>query len=148
MQAAQSAGREKGQVGGEDTDNSNTSRILNAVRVEVEAFQASTGMKMYEPGKEGDEKSRVYLDPLDWWRAKSAEFPNLACLARRVLAIPASQAESEGLSACAGDVVVKDRNALSSENVELVVVLRHSWEKVERWEASNAAVAKRGLAQW
>lgn len=64
MGAAQLAGRVTGQVGG-DTDGSTTNRIVNSVRVEMEAFKASTGMKMYEPRKEGDEGSRVYFDPLD-----------------------------------------------------------------------------------
>ena len=85
VEAVQSAGRAVGQVGG-DTDNSTTSRILNSVRVEMGASKTGTGMKMYEPGKEGDEGSRVHLDPLNWRRNRSAEFPSLACLARCVLA--------------------------------------------------------------
>ncbi len=63
------------------------------------------------------------------------------------LAIPATQAESELLFSCAGNVVTKNRNALAPENVEVVVLLRHSWAKVEEWEASNAAVARGGSAQ-
>ena len=73
-----------------------------------------------------------------WWRVKSADFPHLAILARRVLAIPATQAESERLFSCAGNIVTKTRNRLAPSTVELLVLLRHSWKIVEEWEASNA----------
>lgn len=130
MEVSQATGGATGQLGG-GTDSSSTSLLVNTVRLEVESFQASTGMKTYEAGKDGDESSRVYLNPLDWWRVKSADLPHLASLARRVLAIPATQAESERLFSCAGNIVKKNRNALSPENVELLVLLRHSWGKVE-----------------
>ncbi|CAN0434474.1 unnamed protein product, partial [Laminaria digitata] len=42
-----------------------------------------------------------------------------ATLARRVLAIPATQAESERLFSCAGNIVTNIRNGLAPENVEL-----------------------------
>ncbi|CAM9856578.1 unnamed protein product [Ectocarpus sp. 12 AP-2014] len=97
-----------------------------------------------DASEEEDENnsSRVYLDPLGWWRMKSADFPHLAILARRVLAIPATQAESERLFSCAGNIVTKNRNKLAPSTVELLVLLRHSWKIVEEREASNAA-AKR-----
>ena len=92
-----------------------------------------------EENQDGRKSRRVYLDPLDWWRKKSADFPHLSILARRVLAIPATQAESERLFSCAGNIVTKNRNKLASSTVELLVLLRHSWKIVEEWEASNAA---------
>ena len=76
------AGSAIGRVGG-STDSSTTSLIVNSVRLEVESFQTVESIKMYEPGKDGDESSRVYLDPLDWWRVKRVDFPHLASLARR-----------------------------------------------------------------
>ncbi|CAM9932863.1 unnamed protein product, partial [Scytosiphon promiscuus] len=120
--------------------------------VGVEAFQAALSLQMYEEKtpeggddegeddteegeddseKEDDteeeqmegERSRVYLDPLEWWRVKSADFPHLAVLARRVLAIPATQAESERLFSCAGNIVTKTRNRLAPSTVELLVLL-------------------------
>ncbi|CAM9467052.1 unnamed protein product, partial [Ectocarpus sp. 4 AP-2014] len=69
---------------------------------------------------------KVYLDPLDWWRVRCTYFPHLANLARRVLAIPATQAESERLFSCAGNIVTKNRNNLAPSTVELLVLLRHS----------------------
>ena len=91
-----------------------------------------------EEGQDGNDEeqdedgsSRVYLDPLEWWRVKSADFPHLAILARRVLAIPATQAESERLFSCAGNIVTKTRNRLAPSTVEQLVLLRHSWKIVE-----------------
>lgn len=182
MAAAQSAGKAPTRQKDSGDDDSTTSLIVNTVRLEVEAFQATLGLQMYEVKKkkkggndegsdaseeeddseeedEGEERedgseeeqdeseaeqdetknSRVYLDPLDWWRVQSTDFPHLAMLARRVLAIPATQAESERLFSCAGNIVTKTRNRLAPSTVELLVLLRHSWKIVEEWEASNAA---------
>lgn len=36
-------------------------------------------------------------DPLDWWKLHAMQYPKLAMLARRYLAIPASSAASERL---------------------------------------------------
>ncbi|CAN0279043.1 unnamed protein product [Ectocarpus sp. 4 AP-2014] len=168
MVAAQSAGRAPiPQTGGGSADDSTTSLIVNTVRLEVEAFQAALPLQMYEDknknggdeeGKDGaeegeddreeeenheNESSRVYLNPLEWWRLNSALFPHLAVLARRVLAVPATQAESERLFSCAGNVVTKNRNKLAPPTVELLVLLRHSWKIVEEWEESKAAAARR-----
>ncbi|CAN0532857.1 unnamed protein product, partial [Laminaria digitata] len=82
---------------------------------------------MFREDSNGD---KTFLDPLDWWRLKNADFPHLATLTRRVLAIPPTQAESERLFSCAGNIVTKNRNGLAPENVELLVLLRHSWERV------------------
>ncbi|CAM9559514.1 unnamed protein product, partial [Ectocarpus sp. 4 AP-2014] len=76
-----------------------------------------------EENQDGRKSRRVNLDPLDWWRKKSADFPHLSILARRVLAIPATQAESERLFSCAGNIGTKNRNKLASSTVELLVLL-------------------------
>ena len=60
-------------------------------------------------------------------------------LARRLLAIPATQAQSERTFSDAGLVVTKSRNRLSAENVELMVALRNTWDVVEKWRASQKA---------
>lgn len=124
---------------GEGADSSTTSVITNSVRVELETFQATTGIKMYEMDKEG---TRVYLDPLEWWRVRRTDVPHMANLARRVMAIPATQAESERLFSCAGNIVAKNRNKLPPPTTELPVLLRHLRKVVEEWETSNVAAAR------
>ncbi|CAN0232733.1 unnamed protein product, partial [Ascophyllum nodosum] len=49
-------------------------------------------------------------DPLDWWRINAVKFPLLAALVRRLLTIPASQAQSERVFSSAGQIVTQTRN--------------------------------------
>ena len=72
-----------------------------------------------------------YNNPLDWWRDKEREFPNIAVIARRLLCIPATSAPTERLFSHAGLVVNKHRNRLDPENVNDVVFLHDNWEFIE-----------------
>lgn len=79
MAAAQLAGGAPTPEAGGEIDDSTTSLIVNSVRLE-EAFRMTPGIKMYEGGKTGEDEvvaSRIYLDPLDWWRVRSAGLPAL-----------------------------------------------------------------------
>ena len=73
----------------------------------------------------------VYSNPLDMWRNKAMEFPYLARVARRVLAIPATQAQSERMFSTAGLTVNKRRGSVDPENVELLVFLGCNWTSVD-----------------
>ena len=68
---------------------------------------------------------------------KRRQIPLLAALAGRLLAIPASQAQSERVFSSAGKIVTQTRNRLSSENVELLVALKNIWSEVEEWQQSK-----------
>ena len=59
-------------------------------------FRKAGGMVMFN--EESDAKcvkKSVYNNPLDMWRNNAMEFPYLARVARHVLPIPATQAQSE-----------------------------------------------------
>ena len=73
----------------------------------------------------------VYNNPLDTWRNKAMEFPYLARVARRVLAIPARQAQTERMFSTAGLTVNKRRGSLDLENIELLFFLRCTWTAVD-----------------
>ena len=107
-------------------------RMATIVGIEVAAFKGVPGITRFDNvgGK------RVYNDPLKWWRSKQRDFPLLAALARRVLALPASQAQSERMFSTAGKIVTPVRNQLASENVELLVYLHSVWGPVEEWRKS------------
>lgn len=62
-------------------------------------------------------------DPLVWWKQNQSCFPGLAKVARRYLAIPATQVESERLFSSAGNTVTTRRENLSAENIEQLVFL-------------------------
>lgn len=57
---------------------------------EVEAYWESAGVILDE--RRGD---TVYLNPIDWWNDNSTEFCLHSVLAGRLLAIPATQVQSE-----------------------------------------------------
>ena len=73
----------------------------------------------------------VYNNPLDMWRNKAMELPYLARFARRVLATPATQAQSERMFSTAGLTVNKRRGSLDLENIELLFFLRCTWTAVD-----------------
>ncbi|XP_063216906.1 zinc finger BED domain-containing protein 4-like [Bacillus rossius redtenbacheri] len=62
-------------------------------------------------------------DPLMWWQQNQSRFPALARVARKYLAIPATQVESERLFRSAGNTVTSRRENLLAENIEQLVFL-------------------------
>ena len=64
------------------------------------------------------------------------ELRGVSGLARRVLALPASQAQSERVISTAGLIGTPARNSASSENAELLVYLRNVWGVAEKWRMS------------
>ena len=73
-------------------------------------------------------------DPLAWWKTRKAQYPLLATLARRVLAVPATSANAERLFSKAGLTLTDKRNRLSGDNIELFVWLREAWLPLEEYE--------------
>ena len=66
---------------------------------EVTRHRAASGLAMEEAQESG---KILYPNPLDWWHINAVKFPLLAALTRRLLAIPASQAQSERVFLSAG----------------------------------------------
>jgi hypothetical protein len=63
-------------------------------------------------------------DPLAWWKLHEHQFPHIAKIARKCLAIPATSASSERVFSVAGLIVTKLRNRLDSSVVSAIVLLR------------------------
>lgn len=66
-------------------------------------------------------------DPLAHWRKKATQYPTLALVARKWLAVPASSAASERLFSSAGLTVSKKRTRLGTERVSTLVFLKTAW---------------------
>ena len=109
--------------------------FLKEAEREVTRYRAASGLVMEVAQESG---KILYPDQLDWWRINAVKLPLLAALARRLLAIPASQAQSERVFSSAGQNVTQTRNRLSSENVELLMALKNLWSVVEEWQQSKA----------
>lgn len=67
-------------------------------------------------------------DPLYFWTKYQQQFPILALVARRVLAVPATSASTERLFSASGRVCTFDRARLKPANVDILSTL-HVWEK-------------------
>ena len=109
--------------------------FLKEAEREVTRYRAPNRLAMEEAQESG---KILYPDPLNWWRINAVKLRLLAALARRLLGIPASQAQSERVLSSAGQIVTQTRNRLSSENVELLVALKNIWSVVEEWQQSKA----------
>ena len=59
-------------------------------------------------------------DPLDFWTKNQLQFPILALVARRVLAVPATSASTERLYSASGRVCTFDRASLKPANVDIL----------------------------
>ena len=66
----------------------------------------------------------VYSTPLQYWRQQSTEFPILAQVARRVLCISASSAQSERDFSSVGHTITDARLQLSAKSVESIELVR------------------------
>ena len=66
-------------------------------------------------------------DPLEWWKVKSATYPNLLMQIKRMWTLPASSVRSEEIFSTAGNILTLKRNRLLLEHVDMLVSL-HSNE--------------------
>eukprot|EP00731_Ephydatia_muelleri_P012494 Em0006g1388a len=65
-------------------------------------------------------------DPMDWWRKHESYFLQVAKLARKYLAIPASTAPSERVFSTAKNILQKKRWSLLPERLGKCIFLRHN----------------------
>lgn len=86
-------------------------------------LRVDTELQLYRKEKQIGQDA----DPLAHWRTKMIEYPLIALVARKWLAVPASSAESERLFSSAGLTVDKKRTTLGTERVSTLVFLKTSW---------------------
>ena len=132
---SQSVNPSAGSGDGNATTDSFKDGVVHAVRVEVLAFRMAGGMVMFSEKEDAKGVMKaVYNNRLHMWCNKAMKFPYLARVARRVLAIPATQAQSERMFSTAGLTVNKRHGSLDPENVELLLFLRCNWTAVDEWQ--------------
>ena len=64
-----------------------------------------------------------FNDPLSWWKLHEDKYPNLAKLAKKYLAIPATSTPVERLFSTASLVINEKRNRLGSDTAEDLIFL-------------------------
>ena len=67
-------------------------------------------------------------DPLIWWRNNAPKFPELSKLARKYLAIPATEVSSERAFSTAGNIITKKRAALDPDTVDQIIFLNKNYK--------------------
>jgi hypothetical protein len=77
-----------------------------------------------------------FNNALDWWCIKQQQYPFLAKIAIRLLAIPATLAPSERLFSTAGITIAKERSRLSPTSVGELVFIHDAVPALERYENS------------
>ena len=73
-------------------------------------------------------------DPLDWWRARKQNYPNMIQLVKKYLCIPATSTQAERAFSALGFLLNKRRLCLSGSNVNAQLFLH---DNLELWSANN-----------
>jgi hypothetical protein len=94
--------------------------VTRMIESEILLYRAAKGIKLRDP------HSELFNNPLDWWRVHEPDFPYLAKLAIKYLAIPATSAPSERVFSTAGLTIAKDRARLEASRANELVFLHES----------------------
>ncbi|CAC5419952.1 unnamed protein product [Mytilus coruscus] len=86
------------------------------------SFQDGSEMSLYIK-----ERTVPDANQLEWWEENSCKFPRLSVLARQYLSIPATSVPSERIFSCAGLIVTKLRNRLSSSVIHQIIFLNKNY---------------------
>lgn len=68
-------------------------------------------------------------NPLRWWASNQNQFPQLAKLAHRYLAVPATSTPSERVFSLAGNTITRQRASLHPEHVDTLIFLHENQER-------------------
>jgi len=96
----------------DDNDTPTTQSLSNREKVETELLWYSH-----------EETLDFESDPLEWWKLKSATYPNLSAQVQRMWTLPASSVRSEEIFSTAGNILTLKRNRLLPEHVNMLVFL-------------------------
>jgi hypothetical protein len=94
---------------------------------EVTSYKAANGIKLR------DNTTGHFNCPLTWWKSHQYDYPYLAKMAMKLLAIPATSAPSERVFSTAGLTIAKDRSRLDSERANELVFLHDSIPELEKY---------------
>ena len=108
------------------------------IKLQVHAFRKCQGIAMFQEvnGK------MVKTCPVAWWKKNKANFPEVYWMARKILAIPASQTSSERVFSTAANIVTKKQARLTARNIkEQLVEVEDSSESDDGDGSDNTSVS-------
>jgi hypothetical protein len=82
----------------------------------------------------------LFFSVLEYWTKYQNQFPNIHSLARKVLAIPASNTEVERLFSCSKIVVTDNRTRLDAEKLNKIIFLRKNLHSLKQLEKKQEVV--------
>ena len=86
-----------------------------------------------------EETERMHTNVLDYWKYKQSKWPNLALMAKDILAVTASSASSERSFSSGRDMIGISRHRLLPDTVEACICIR-SWLRanIAKWTPSRS----------
>ena len=100
--------------------------IDDVVDAELRRYVASPLLPLRSNLPDG---TKVFNNPLDWWKTNQGMFPILAQMARIYLAIPATSAPSERVFSVASRLISGRRNRMTPELVGKCLFVSENWER-------------------
>ena len=113
---------------GDAARNWDRNTVTHLIHTEVSLFRSANGIQLI------DTVTGAFNCPLTWWRLHQNDYPYLAKLAMKLLAIPATSAPSERVFSTAGLTIAKDRARLVSERANELVFLHDSLPEIEKYK--------------
>jgi hypothetical protein len=107
------------------------------IESEITKYKSTGKLAFYEVDK--DVTTGVHADPLLWWKEKRFQFPILACLARKYLCIPATEAPSERIFSTASLLLSKFRNRMDPELAGRMVFVKKNYDWYEEFLTKKAS---------
>ena len=117
--------------------------IKYTVTKEIQFYRNSQDQPLVEEYDEINDKVIKYSNPLFWWRNHELDYPLLARVARRVLAIPATSAEPSRLYTSIGQDLLNDRSRMLSSYAENMLFLNTNFEVCNEYITKQQEVGKR-----
>ena len=114
---------------GDAVENWNRETVGVVMQNELDLYKSAKGLKLTDP------ETGKFSNPLDWWRVHQSDFPYLAKLSIRYLAIPATSAPSERVFSTAGLTISKDRASLESSRANELVFLHDRCPALEKYHS-------------
>jgi hypothetical protein len=87
--------------------------------------------------------SVLFFSVLEYWKQHQHQFPNIHSLARKVLAIPASNTEVERLFSCSKSAVTDKRTRLNADKLNKLIFLRKNLHALKQLDGSQGDSGKR-----
>ena len=118
--------KDEARVGTLHEEEDAVANITRKIEDEIIKYRQMPLLPLRENGKD-------FTDPLPWWKKNQVHFPILACLARKYLCIPATEAPSERIFSTASLLLSKFRNRIDPELAGRMIFIKKKFQRYEEF---------------